>query len=133
MIHEFKGKVFFHEVDKGGVVYFANYLKILDNARTTMFNELGYGFSEQEKTGKIFAVANVNIKYRKSLRMDEEYVIKTELKEIRAASLEVHQTILRGTEIVTTSEMKLACLDFNNSGRPCEMPEGFGAQFKTIL
>ncbi len=123
MNHEFKGKVFFNDVDKGGVVYFANYLKILDNARTTMFNEIGFGYLHQEKENKLFAVVNLDISYKKSLYLDEEYVVKTRVEEITNVSMDLIQEILRNDVVITSSKMKIAYLDFNNKQRPTRIPE----------
>ena len=123
MNHEFKGKVFFNDVDKGGVVYFANYLKILDNARTTMFNEIGFGYLHQEKENKLFAVVNLDISYKKSLYLDEEYIVKTRVEEITNVSMDLIQEILRNDVVITSSKMKIAYLDFNNKQRPTRIPE----------
>ena len=123
MNHEFKGKVFFNEVDKGGVVYFANYLKILDNARTTMFNEIGFGYLQQEKDNKLFAVINLEIGYKKSLYLDEDYVVNTKIEEIGSTTMDLVQEILRDGVLVTSSRMKIAYLDFNNKQCPTRIPE----------
>jgi acyl-CoA thioester hydrolase len=123
MNHEFKGKVFFNDVDKGGVVYFANYLKILDNARTTMFNEIGFGYLHQEKENKLFAVVNLDISYKKSLYLDEEYTVRTRVEEITNVSMDLIQEILRNDVVITSSKMKIAYLDFNNKQRPTRIPE----------
>ena len=123
MNHEFKGKVFFNDVDKGGVVYFANYLKILDNARTTMFNEIGFGYLHQEKENKLFAVVNLEISYKKSLCLDEDYIVKTRVEEISNVTMDLIQEIVRGDIVITSSKMKIAYLDFNNKQRPSRIPE----------
>jgi acyl-CoA thioester hydrolase len=123
MNHEFKGKVFFNDVDKGGVVYFANYLKILDNARTTMFNEIDFGYLHQEKENKLFAVVNLDISYKKSLYLDEDYVVKTRVEGISTATMDLVQEIMRGDVVITSSKMKIAYLDFNNKQRPARIPE----------
>lgn len=123
MAHEFKGYVFFHEVDKGGVVYFANYLKILDNARTNLFNEIGFGYTVQEKENKLFAVVNLNINYKRSLYLDDQYIVRTTVENITNTSMEINQEILRDNNIITTSLMKIAYLDFNNNQKPTRIPE----------
>ena len=123
MGHEFRGDVFFHEVDKGGVVYFANYLKILDNARTSMFNEIGFGYSVQEKENKLFAVVNLNISYKKSLYLDDQYIVRTTVENISNISMDIVQEISRGSDVITTSQMKIAYLDFNKNQKPTRIPE----------
>lgn len=120
--HLFMGKVFFNEVDSGGVIYFANYLKILDNARTTYFNDLGFGYKEQEKERKLFAVTSLNVTYKKSLYLDESYTVITETKNIRHASLLLEQSILRNDVVVTLAELTLAYLDFNRNQKPTRIP-----------
>ena len=123
MIHEHEGTVFFSEVDQGGVVYFANYLKILDNARTTFFNEIGFGFTVQARDRKMFAVVSLNIEYKRSLLLDESYRVRTRIGKVGKTSIELNQEIIRNDEVVTRANMVIAYLDFNQGQKPIRIPE----------
>ncbi len=108
------GSVFFNEVDSLGVVYYANYLKYLDNARTALFNHLGLGFLEQQRQGKIFVSASLQIDYKRSLTLDENYVVETRIGKIGRSSVELLQSVTSDSGPCTESKMVIVCLDFQD-------------------
>ena len=88
-----------------------------------MFNEIGFGYLHQEKENKLFAVVNLEISYKKSLCLDEDYIVKTRVEEISNVTMDLIQEIVRGDIVITSSKMKIAYLDFNNKQRPSRIPE----------
>lgn len=115
-------EVYFSEIDYGGVVYFANYLKYLDTARVKYFDELNFSFEHQREQNKMFAVANIEVRYLKSLKLGECFSIHTKVKEIKLTSMILEQEIFRESTLILKSDIKIAYLDFNRNMRPIRIP-----------
>ena len=115
-------RVYWEDTDGGGVVYYANYLKYLERARSEWLRALGFVQSELVKDpGVIFVVTNVNIDYRRPARLDEALTITCEHIPEGAASMSFEQRILRGDEVLIEGTVRVACLDAL-SFRPKRIP-----------
>ena len=115
-------RVYWEDTDAGGVVYYANYLKFLERARTEWLSELGL---EQDRLareeGVVFVVRRVEADYLKPARFNDRLVVKSRLENLNRASLVMSQTILRGEEVLLEAIIKVACVahpDF----RPAKIP-----------
>jgi acyl-CoA thioester hydrolase len=115
-------KVEFCDIDYGGVVYFANYLKFFDSARISLLALAGLSFQKQWETQKLFVVRNVEVDYKKALRLDDEFTIVSTVKEITAASLILEQELIVGENMVATAKKKLTYVDFTIH-RPIKIPK----------
>jgi acyl-CoA thioester hydrolase len=105
-------RVYWEDTDGGGVVYYANYLKFLERARTEWLRSLGFVQTELAKNpGIMFVVASVNIEYRRPARLDDSLTILCTCEQESAACLRFDQRILRGAELLVTSSCRVACLD----------------------
>ena len=133
-----KVKVYYEDTDAGGIVYYANYLKYLERARTEMIYSLGLSHSIlKEKYGFQIVVSNCNIAFKKSAHFEDNLKIDTELKSLSVVKLEMHQKIYKLASIKTKNSEKmlvdgkitLACI--NDSGKPHKMPEEAFALFKS--
>jgi acyl-CoA thioester hydrolase len=130
-------RVYWEDTDGGGVVYYANYLRFLERARTEWLRALG--FSQQalaREPGIGFTVVDVKIEYRAPARLDDELLVTCELQSVRAASLAFLQRVLRQTAppgstdaealeahaLLATAEVRIACVDAR-SFRPQRIPE----------
>ena len=106
-------RVYWEDTDGGGVVYYANYLKFLERARTEWLRSLGFVQTELAKNppGIMFVVASVNIEYRRPARLDDSLTILCTCEQESAACLRFDQRILRDAELLVTASCRVACLD----------------------
>jgi acyl-CoA thioester hydrolase len=115
-------RVYWEDTDGGGVVYYANYLKFLERARTEWLRSLGFVQTELAKDpGIIFVVASLSIDYRRPARLDDSLVVTCEYQQDGAACMRFAQRIYRGEEIIAEASLRVACLDAQ-SFRPKRLP-----------
>ena len=107
-------RVYWEDTDGGGIVYYANYLRFLERARTEWLRERGIVQSVLARDpGVIFAVTNVQIEYRRPARLDDVLAIGCEPAQSGAATLEFRQDVRRGGgdgELVAEAEVRVACV-----------------------
>ncbi len=115
-------RVYWEDTDGGGVVYYANYLKFLERARTEWLRSQGFVQSQlMTDPGVIFVVTNINIDYRRPARLDDSLLVTCELIPEGAASMSFAQQILRDEEVLIEGTVRVACLDAQ-SFRPKRLP-----------
>ena len=115
-------RVYYEDTDAGGVVYYANYLKYMERARTEWLSSLGYELSTLESVeGIVFVVHRVEIDYRIPAKLGEKLDATLTLAELNRASMSVEQDIVRGDELLTRARVALACVDRAN-WRPKRIP-----------
>ncbi|HTY48816.1 MAG TPA: tol-pal system-associated acyl-CoA thioesterase [Steroidobacteraceae bacterium] len=124
-------RVYWEDTDGGGVVYYANYLKFLERARTEWLRSLGFSQRELARTaGIVFAVRSVKIDYRRPARLDDELCVTCEPRARGAASLSFAQRILKAApaaaaaaeDLLAGAEVRIACLDARTF-RPQPLPD----------
>ena len=125
-------RVYWEDTDGGGVVYYANYLKFLERARTEWLRSLGFAQSELVKDpGVIFVVTNINLDYRRPARLDDSLLITCTALPEGAASMTFAQRILRGEEVLIEGTVRVACLDaqsFRPRRLPAELVNAFASE-----
>lgn len=115
-------RVYWEDTDAGGVVYYANYLKFLERARSEWLRALGIGQTElAARDGVLFVVRRVEADYRKPAHFDDVLTVSCRLLETGHASLAIEQRIGRGDEILLTARVKAACVT-TASFRPAKIP-----------
>ena len=114
-------KIYYHDTDCGGVVYYANYLKYLEEARTEYMAARGVDLRELSGRGVLFAVKNVVIDYKMPARYADSLSIFTKISKVKAASLEFLQEIKRDGKLLVSATTVLVCI--NHDFRPCQIPE----------
>ena len=120
-----KVKVYYEDTDAGGVVYYANYLKFLERARTEAINEIGLSNKKIKKDfGALIIVKSCNIDYKKSAHLEDELSIRSFVKSITKTSFFMTQIITRENLVITEAKVHLVFV--NNLGKPVKIP-------KTIL
>ncbi len=123
-------RVYYEDTDAGGVVFYANYLKFFERARTEMLRSMGYEQDELIATeGIIFVVRSVQIDYLSPARFNEQLQVSAEVSEVKKASLTFEQVIARGDDVLCKGVIRIACLDVQTM-RPKAIPETL---FRTIL
>jgi acyl-CoA thioester hydrolase len=120
-------RVYWEDTDGGGIVYYANYLRFLERARTEWLRHLG--FSQQRLVNEqavLFTVVSLEIEYRAAARLDDELEVTCEPQPQGPASLRFSQSIYRraergGRELLVEAQVRVACLDAR-SRRPRRLP-----------
>ena len=117
-------RVYWEDTDGGGVVYYANYLKYLERARTEWLRARGFAQTDLVKDpGIIFVVANLSIDYRRPARLDDELDITCDVERDGNVCMQFAQAIKRGDEVLVEASVRVACLDAQ-SFKPKRIPAG---------
>ncbi|WP_411727521.1 tol-pal system-associated acyl-CoA thioesterase [Methyloglobulus sp.] len=123
-------RVYYEDTDAGGVVFYANYLKYFERARTELLRYKGYEQDElMVNEGIVFAVRSLTVEYIKPARFNQLLQVSADIKHIKKASLEFVQHITRDNEILVTGEVRIACIDVKTL-KPKAIPENLLEQFK---
>ena len=118
----FKTKVYYEDTDSGGVVYYANYLKFIERARTSLIQELGFSLKLlSEKYDSHFVVKNIHCNYIQSAKLEDELSIQTKFSEIKKASFKLEQIIYREDKAIFESEVLM--VNINSKGKPLKIPD----------
>lgn len=129
--HRFALRVYFEDTDTAGIVYYANYLRFMERARSDMLRALGVDQRAALESGQgVYAVAEVAIKYRQPARLNDDLVIVTDLLEVRAATVLIHQRVMRGDEILADATVTAAFL--STEGRPRRQPREWVERFERL-
>lgn len=122
-------RVYYEDTDAGGVVYYANYLKFFERARTEWLRRLGVNQSElavQEQ--RLFVVKKVEIQYRKPAVLDDLLSLHSTITRVGRASLTFCQRAFRGEELLCESTIEVCCIDAGTF-----RPAPLGAELKILL
>jgi acyl-CoA thioester hydrolase len=105
-------RVYYEDTDSGGVVYYANYLRFLERARTEWLRALGFSQGKlAAEEGVLFVVRAVGVEYIKPSFFDDNLRVTVELAKVGASLMVVAQQVMREGEVLVTAEIKLACVD----------------------
>lgn len=130
--HHFALTVYFEDTDTAQIVYYANYLKFLDRARTDMLHAVGIDHAEVHRSGLgAYAVAAVDIRYIGSAHVGDTLLILTRLEQVRAASLLIHQRVMRGTELL--AEARVTAAFITPEGRPQRQSREWIEKFRALV
>jgi acyl-CoA thioester hydrolase len=124
-----KIKVYYEDTDSGGVVYYANYLKFLERARTEALFSIGYSNKKiKEKFNSLIIVKSCNIDYKKPANLEDELKIRSFVKSITKTSFFMNQFISRDEETIVEAQIHLVFV--NENGKPVKIPDEIYSQFK---
>jgi acyl-CoA thioester hydrolase len=122
-------KVYYEDTDAGGVVYYANYLKFLERARTEALFTIGFNNKKiKEDYGALIVVKSCNIEYKKPSYLEDELKIRSFVKSVTKTSFFMSQFISRNDELIVEAKMHLVFVDKN--GKPIKVPEVIFKYFK---
>ena len=114
-------KVYYEDTDAGGVVYYANYLKYIERARTEALSEIGLSNTQiKNKFGALIIVKSCNIEYKKSAHLEDELNIVSHIISLKKTSLIMKQLIMHEKELITDAEIHLVFV--NSEGKPEKIP-----------
>ena len=124
-----KLKVYYEDTDAGGVVYYANYLKFIERARTEALVTLGFNNKKiKEDFGSLIIVKSCNIEYKISAYLEDELSIRSFIKSITKTSFFMNQFISRGEDLI--AEAKVHLVFVNIEGKPVRIPDTLFQDFK---
>ena len=124
-----KLKVYYEDTDSGGVVYYANYLRFLERARTEALYSIGYSNKKvKDEFHSLIIVKSCNIDFKKPALLEDELTIRSFVKSITKTSFFMNQIITRGNEVIVEAQVHLVFVDIN--GKPVKIPEGIYSKFK---
>ena len=124
-----KLKVYYEDTDAGGVVYYANYLKFIERARTEALATLGFNNKKiKEDFGSLIVVKSCNIEYKISAYLEDELSIRSFVKSITKTSFFMNQFISRGEDLI--AEAKVHLVFVNIEGKPVRIPDTLFQDFK---
>ena len=130
--HRFALTIYFEDTDAYGIVYYANYLKFMERARSDMIRAVGVDQAAAlAATGSAYAVVEVDIRYRRPGRLSDDLLVVSTVDQVLASSVHIHQRVMRGPEVLTDARVTAAFLD--GGGRPRRQPKDWIESFKQII
>ena len=122
-------KVYYEDTDSGGVVYYANYLKFLERARTEALVNIGLSNKKiKENFGALIIVKSCNIQYIKSAHLEDELNIRSFVKSITKTSFLMNQIVTRQDDLIAEAQVHLVFV--NEKGKPLKIPDKIFDNFK---
>lgn len=130
--HLYAVRVYYEDTDLSGITYHANYLRWFERARSDLLRVLEIDQRAAIEAGEgAYAVSEINLKYLRPARLDDDVVIATICTELRAASCRMHQWARRGDEVLCEAELRVGFV--HPSGRPVRQPAEWREAFKNFM
>ena len=127
-----KLKIYYEDTDSGGVVYYANYLKFLERARTEALFSIGFSNNKiHEQFNSFIIVKSCNIEYKKSAHLEDELTIRSFVKSITKTSFVMNQIISKENDIIVEAQIHLVFI--NIEGKPVKIPGDIYSKFKPFF
>ena len=125
-------KVYYEDTDSGGVVYYANYLKFLERARTEALFSIGFSNKIiQNEFNSLIIVKSCNIEYKKSAYLEDELTIRSFVKSITKTSFFMNQIISKLDDTIVEAQIHLVFI--NKDGKPVKIPDEIYTKFKPFF
>jgi len=129
----FPVRVYYEDTDAAGVVYYANYLKFMERARTEWLSALGFDLAAIEREqGIVFVVHRVEIDFRQPAQLSDRLDVSMTLTDLGRARILADQDVRRGSEILTEARVALACIN-PSTRRPARIPAPLFARMEALL
>ncbi len=124
-------KIYYHDTDAGGVVYYANYLKFLEEARTQFFEDLGLGVKAFSDRGLIYAVRQCNVAYKSPARYGDTIVCDARVAKVTGVQIFFIQQVRSALDnrVLVDAEVSLVCL--SRDFKPHPLPEDLRSRLET--
>ncbi len=120
MSHCFPIRVYYEDTDMGGIVYYANYLKFIERARSDWVREIGIDQNAMRADGIVFAVRRVEADYFAPARFDDALTVETATQAVTGARLIAEQKVMRGDDLLFQAVVTIVCI--NEAGQPARLP-----------
>ena len=126
-------RVYYEDTDAAGIVYYANYLKFAERARTEMMRAAGTGHRRvMEAAGVLWAVRRCGADYLSPARLDDAVEVHSRIVGVGAARLDLEQTVRRGATDLACLAVRLACID-RVHGRAARIPPGLRTALEALV
>lgn len=125
-------RVYIEDTDAGGIVYYVNYLKFMERARTELLRSWGYGKAAMPAEDLMFVVHSVNARYHKPARLDDELSVLARVTDIGRAAFNVEQAVYREGVALCSADIKIACVSRENI-RPMPIPAAMRERIQRYL
>ncbi len=119
-MHSFPIRVYYEDTDMAGIVYYANYLRYIERARSDWVREIGIDQLAMKAQGVVFAVRRVEADYIQPARFDDALDVHTALVKLTPARMIMAQKVLRGDDVLFTADVTIACI--GAGGKPVRLP-----------
>ncbi len=130
--HLYAVRAYYEDTDLSGIVYHANYLRWFERARSDLLRRLEIDQRAAiEEGGGAYAVSEINLKYLRPAKLDDDITIHTRCTELKAASCRMHQKAFRGEELLAEAHLRVGFVSPN--GRPIRQPEEWRAAFARFV
>lgn len=123
MLHRISVKIYYEDTDAAGLVYYGNFLRYLERARTEFLQEYGINIAELHYRGIFFPVVHVDIAYKRPARLGDVIDITTEVHEMKKASAVLKSSIFKNETVLAEAKVTFACI--NMEGKATRFPEEF--------
>ena len=126
---EYNIKIYYEDTDSGGVVYYANYLKFTERARTDLIQQLGFSLNNLSfDYDSLFVVKKIECEYQMSAKLEDNLIVKSKILEIKNASFTLQQNIERNGKTLFTSKILMVCI--NSNGKPNKIPKALSQKLQ---
>lgn len=127
MLHEFPVRVYYEDTDMGGIVYYANYLRFIERARSDWVRSLGIDQNALRETdGVVFVVRRVEADYLLPAKFDDALLVRTTVKAVTGARLILAQDVMRGEDLLFQADVTVVCV--GEGGVPARLPANIRRQ-----
>ena len=127
----YKTKIYYEDTDAGGIVYYANYLKYFERARTEWIYSFGFDHQKLNKINTFIVVRYCHVDYKKPVRFEDVIEIMSEISKISPVRINLIQSAKVSSETRVEAEVELAIVD--SDGKPKKMPEDLYKSFKGCM
>ncbi|KQM36236.1 YbgC/FadM family acyl-CoA thioesterase [Sphingomonas sp. Leaf10] len=130
--HRFPVRIYFEDTDLSGVVYHANYLRYFERARSDMLMIAGIDQRAALEAGEgAYAVRSMQLDWRAPARLNDALVVVSTVERVRAAAVDIHQTVIRDTLLLASARVEVAFVAPN--GRPRRQPAAWVDTFQSLV
>lgn len=120
MTHNFQLRVYYEDTDLAGIVYYANYLRYIERARSEAVRDVGVDQWAMKEDGVVFVVRQVVADYLLPAKFDDVLTIETETTSLKGATMQMLQTVKRGDQVIFTADVRVAFM--TTEGKPTRFP-----------
>ena len=125
-------RVYIEDTDAGGIVYYVNYLKYLERARTELMRTFGLERAAISDAGWNFVVSDVSLSYKEPARLDDQLHATAVISAVGGATINFHQKVRRAGAVLVSEDIQIACVD-RGTGRPTRLDAALRKQVEATL
>ena len=125
-------RVYIEDTDAGGIVYYVNYLKYLERARTELMRTFGLERAAVADAGWNFVVSDVSLSYKEPARLDDQLHATAVISAVGGATINFHQKVRRADSVLVSGDIQIACVD-RGTGRPTRLDAALRKQVEATL